>query len=95
MEKINRLLEDINLKITSTKNDLAAAKKEASDVIYSQNRTVESIVLATNKVTLILKRVDALNNLKNTVKTLKNNDKINTANGFHLINQIESLLKTL
>ena len=95
MDKINRMLNNINSKIISTKKDLEVAKKEASDVIYSQYRAVESITLATNKVTLILKRVDALNNLKNTVTTLKNNNKLNTTNGFHLINEIESLLKTL
>lgn len=95
MDKINKILNDINSKIISTKKDLEAAKKEASDVIYSQYKTVESITLATNKVTLILKRVDALNNLKNTVTTLKNNNKLNTTNGFHLVNKIESLLKTL
>lgn len=94
MNKLQEIKDLINTKLSTTNQELEDAKEEVNKVVYSQHRTVESITLAANKVKLILKRVDSLNKLLDTISVLEQNNIINPKIN-NLIKQIESTLSKM
>lgn len=91
IRETNKLLDE---KINKTLKEINEVELKAKDILYSQNRTVESITESATNVMLVRKRYNALNKLKKSILSINNYDE-NKDSTQKILIQVKDILENL
>lgn len=94
MLKLKKIKNTINKEITKTQKEELLSEKKSKQIIYSQQRTPESILNASNHLLLTRKRLVALNKLKQSLSLIKESDE-NKVEIQNLLQEITVLLQNI